>query len=72
MCKEQLHAFPQINQLLGAVTDLLKSTTCGSDGLLCSRVGPCRVSITQACEVAPGLPQGAVNLSDGARILYFT
>lgn len=47
----------------------------GSSGLLCSRVGivcPCRDGMSRACEVAPGLPQGTVDLRNGACILHFT
>lgn len=52
-----------------------KSTTSGSCSLLCSWVriaGPCGLSIALACEVAPGLPQGGVDLGDRAWILHFT
>lgn len=50
--------------------------TCsgGGGGGVCSRartVCPCRVCLSRTCEVAPGLPQGGVDLRDGARILHF-
>lgn len=67
---------PVNNQLHYATTDILdRCETSGSGGLRCSHVraaGPCRVSITGVCEVAPRLPQGGVDLRDGARILHFT
>ena len=46
-----------------------------SGGLQCSPAGtvcPCGLIVTWGCEVAPGLPQGGVDISDGARTLHFT
>jgi len=62
---------PLVNQLVHAAIDLLivdQCQTSGGGGLLCGHVRtarPCGVSITYAREVAPGLPQGGVDLRDG-------